>query len=87
MPRTASLAEVLRVLRPGGRLVLGVHERAVLPQGGSAGPEFDAVLLPELAEAGFADIEADWRPSKGGRALFVRAQRPAQGAAGAVHPR
>jgi SAM-dependent methyltransferase len=75
-PRTGSLAEVLRVLRPGGRLVLGVHERAVLPEGGSAGPQFDAALLPELEAVGFADVRTEWRPSNGGRALFVHAARP-----------
>jgi SAM-dependent methyltransferase len=75
-PRVASLAEVLRVLRPGGRLVLGVHERAVLPGGGSAGPGFDSQIVPELQEAGFTGIQADWQPSKGGRALLVHARRP-----------
>ncbi|MEZ0093503.1 class I SAM-dependent methyltransferase [Streptacidiphilus sp. EB129] len=77
-PRVGSLAEVLRVLRPGGRLVLGVLERAVLPDGGSAGPQFDEVLLPDVEAAGFAGVEGEWRPSNlGGRELLVRAVRPA----------
>jgi ubiquinone/menaquinone biosynthesis C-methylase UbiE len=76
-PRTGSLAEVLRVLRPGGRLVLGVHERAVLPEGGSAGLRFDQALLPELEAVGFSAVTGEWRPSKGGRALFARGVRPA----------
>jgi SAM-dependent methyltransferase len=76
-PRVGSLSEVLRVLRPGGRLVLGVLERAVLPDGGSAGPQFDAALVPEVEEAGFTDVEAEWRPSNmGGSELLVRALRP-----------
>ncbi|MFJ1705034.1 class I SAM-dependent methyltransferase [Kitasatospora sp. NPDC088346] len=77
-PLAASLAEVRRVLRPGGRLVLGVLERAVTPDGGSAGPYFDAGLLPELREAGFTGIESRWQPSNlGGTELLVRAVRPA----------
>jgi hypothetical protein len=52
--------------------VLSVHERAVLA-GGSAGPNYDDALLPALAEAGFTDVGADWHPSKGARALYVRA--------------
>ncbi|WP_344441976.1 class I SAM-dependent methyltransferase [Kitasatospora nipponensis] len=76
-PRVESLAEVLRVLRPGGRLVLGVLDRAVLPDGGSAGRQFDLSLLPDVRAAGFAGVEAAWRPSAGGgRELVVRAVRP-----------
>ncbi|WP_051943403.1 class I SAM-dependent methyltransferase [Streptacidiphilus rugosus] len=76
-PRGASLAEVLRVLKPGGRLVLSVLERAVLPDGGSAGPHFDDELRPDLAQAGFGDARLEWRESKLGRALLVTATRPA----------
>lgn len=75
-PLDQSLAEVRRVLRPGGRLVLSVHERAILPGGGSAGPGYDDTLLPALTGAGFGDVRADWRPSKGARALCVRAVNP-----------
>jgi SAM-dependent methyltransferase len=52
-PLAGSLAEVRRVVRPGGRLVLGMHERAVLPGGGTAGRWFDDVLLVALPAAGF----------------------------------
>lgn len=76
-PRVDSLAEVLRVLKPGGRLVLGVVEVAVLPDLSRVGPEFDQVLVPQLTQAGFADITAEWRPKPGGgQCLFVRATRP-----------
>jgi ubiquinone/menaquinone biosynthesis C-methylase UbiE len=36
----------------------------------------DESLLPALNKAGFADVRADWRPSKGARALYVRAVNP-----------
>ncbi|WP_370097690.1 class I SAM-dependent methyltransferase [Streptacidiphilus sp. MAP12-20] len=75
-PRAESLAEVLRVLKPGGRLVLSILERAVLPDGGSAGPHFDEDLRPDLEAAGYADLQLHWRPSKLGRALSVTATRP-----------
>jgi ubiquinone/menaquinone biosynthesis C-methylase UbiE len=74
-PLPASLSEVARVLRPGGRLVLGVHERAVLPAGGTAGRHFDQRLLPALQSAGFTDVDAGYRPTRGGQALVCRAHR------------
>jgi ubiquinone/menaquinone biosynthesis C-methylase UbiE len=76
-PRVGSLIEVLRVLKPGGRLVLGVVEVAVLPDLSRVGPEFDKVLVPQLTEAGFAEVGAEWRPKPGGgQCLFVHAVRP-----------
>jgi ubiquinone/menaquinone biosynthesis C-methylase UbiE len=75
-PLDASLAEVRRVLRPGGRLAVSVLEHAVLHDGGSAGPDYDDTLLPALKEAGFTEVHADWRPAKGTRALHVRAVSP-----------
>jgi hypothetical protein len=48
----------------------------VLPNSGSAGPQFDATLLPQLEAAGFAEIRAEWRPSKRGRGLSAHAVRP-----------
>jgi len=75
-PRDASLAEVLRVLRPGGRLVLGVHERAVLPQGRRAGRTFHDTLVPQVTAAGFTDISWEWQPAKPGVALLLQATRP-----------
>jgi SAM-dependent methyltransferase len=74
-PLPASLGEVARVLRPGGRLVLGVHERAVLPAGGTAGRHFDDSLVPALHSAGFADLDAGYRPTRGGQALVCQAHR------------
>jgi hypothetical protein len=74
-PLPASLSEVARVLRPGGRLVLGVHERAVLPAGGTAGRHFDDRLVPALQSAGFADVDAGYRPTRGGQALVCQAHR------------
>jgi len=77
-PAQASLAEVLRVLRPGGRAVFSVGERAVLPDGGVAGPDYDQRLVPLLREVGFSDVRAEWRPYvRGIRILMVRARRPA----------
>lgn len=75
-PLAPSLDEVRRVLRPEGRLVVGVHERAVLPAGGSAGRNFDRVLLPALQAAGFSDPTTGYRRTRGGQALLCRAQRP-----------
>lgn len=77
-PLPASLGEVARVLRPGGRVVLGVHERAVLPAGGTAGRHFDEVLVPALRTAGFTSIDAGYQPTRGGQALVCQAHRPAQ---------
>ncbi|WP_042380721.1 class I SAM-dependent methyltransferase [Streptacidiphilus melanogenes] len=75
-PLDASLAEVRRVLRPGGRLAVSVLQQAVLHDGGSAGPHYDDVLLPALKEAGFTEVQSDWRPVGGSRALHVRAVSP-----------
>jgi len=72
-PLPASLGEARRVLRPGGRLALGVHERAVLPAGGTAGRHFDEILVPALQAAGFADINARYQPTRGGQALVCTA--------------
>jgi len=72
-PLPASLRELGRVLGDGGRLVVGVHERAVLPAGGTAGRHFDETLVPALQAAGFTSINASYRPTRGGQALVCTA--------------
>ena len=80
-PLPASLGEARRVLRPGGRLALGVHERAVLPAGGTAGRHFDEILVPALQAAGFADINARYQPTRGGRSAAGPSPRQGDGPA------
>jgi ubiquinone/menaquinone biosynthesis C-methylase UbiE len=72
----ASLCEARRVLRPGGRLALGVHERAALPAGGTAGRHFDEILVQALQAVGFADINVRYEPTRGGQALVCTAHHP-----------
>jgi hypothetical protein len=76
-PLHASLAHVLEILAPGGLLALGVTERAVLPDGSSAGRGFDTHLLPQLERAGFSDLDATWARGGNGHELLVLARRPA----------
>jgi len=75
-PLAASLTRVFQLLRPGGSIVLGITERAVLADGGSAGRDFDTGLLPCLAEAGFVDLVAAWAPGGNGEELLVEGRRP-----------
>lgn len=75
-PRHVSLKQIFDALIPGGRLALGVSERAVLPGGGFAGRDFDAELLPALRQAGFTGVEASWSKGIGRHELLVLAQRP-----------
>jgi SAM-dependent methyltransferase len=74
-PLPASLARVLQLLRPGGKVVLGVTEHAVLPDG-SAGRDFDARLLPCLTREGFTELTAVWEPGGNGQELLVEGRRP-----------
>ena len=79
-PRIGSMAEVLRVLKPGGRLVLGVIDVAILPDLSRVTADFDGILAAELAKAGFTGVSAEWRAmagAEGRRELVVRAARPA----------
>jgi len=76
-PLPSSLTHVFDVLAPGGLLALGVTERAVLPDGSSAGRAFDTHLLPHLERAGFNDIDATWARGGNGHELLVLARRPA----------
>ena len=75
-PLPVSLARVFQLLRPGGMAALGVTEHAVVPDGGSAGRDFDAHLLPYLTEAGFTDLVAVWEPGGNGEELLVEGRRP-----------
>lgn len=75
-PLPASLARVLALLRPGGTVAFGVTEHAVLPDGGSAGRDYDSRLLPLLAGAGFTDLVAVWEPGGNGHELLVTGRRP-----------
>jgi SAM-dependent methyltransferase len=75
-PLPASLARVLELLRPGGTVAFGITENAVLPDGSSAGRDFDARLLPYLTQAGFTDLTAVWEPGGNGEELLVEGRRP-----------
>jgi SAM-dependent methyltransferase len=81
-PLPASLTRVLHLLRPGGVAVFGITEHAVLADGGSAGREFDAQLLPYLTAAGFTDLTATWEPGGNGEELLIKGRRPLQAHAG-----
>ncbi|MGW5643596.1 class I SAM-dependent methyltransferase [Saccharopolyspora sp. NPDC003752] len=67
--RATALAELHRVLRPGGVLLLSTHERW-LP-GGRAG------LHSDVQAAGFADVQTwAWQPDHGTAQAQTRAIRP-----------
>jgi SAM-dependent methyltransferase len=74
-PLPGSLAVVHDLLRPGGRLALGLTENAVLPAGGSVGRGYESTLLPHLTEAGFTEITAVWEPGGNGHELLLLARR------------
>ncbi len=74
-PLPASLARVFQLLRPGGSIVVGITENAVLPDGGSAGRDVDQWLLPRLTEVGLTDLTAVWEPGGNGEELLVQGRR------------
>lgn len=73
--RAAGFAELRRVLRPGGRLVLSVHEKWL--------PVPRHELAAEVAAAGFTDLQTwTWEPPGfGATAAELRATKPAPTAA------
>jgi ubiquinone/menaquinone biosynthesis C-methylase UbiE len=75
-PLPACLLRVFRLVRPGGAVVFGITEHAVLPEGGSAGRHFETRLLPYLTDAGFADLVATWEPGGNGQELLITGRRP-----------
>jgi hypothetical protein len=69
------LAKVFQLLRPGGTIAIGITENAVLPDGGSAGRDYDTGLLPHLTEAGFVDLTAVWEAGGNGEEVLVLGHR------------
>jgi SAM-dependent methyltransferase len=67
------LAEIRRVLRPGGRLLLGFFPA---DGGEAAGPRYDAARgLGLLAQAGFGELRAERRAAGGRELVWIRATR------------
>ncbi len=78
-PLERSLREVARVLRPGGRFVVGLHQLAARnesPEGEGSVAQVEARLLGELARAGFTNPRPD-RVGRGfSQGLLLYAERP-----------
>jgi SAM-dependent methyltransferase len=78
-PFDASVAEVRRVLRPGGLLLAGMHEwaaRAHAPSGRHALAQVIEDVTGALARAGFGDIGSEVVPLRLGRAFLARGTKP-----------
>jgi ubiquinone/menaquinone biosynthesis C-methylase UbiE len=78
-PFDASVAEVRRVLRPGGMLLAGMHEwaaRAHASSGRRALPQVIEDVTGALARAGFRDIGSEVVPLRLGRAFLARGTKP-----------
>lgn len=71
-PLRAGVTEVRRVLAPGGRVLLALHQRCVNRNGGSVcARDLQPQLVEALTAAGFTDVVAESRTGKGGPAVYV----------------
>lgn len=72
-PLAVAIAEAHRVLAPGGRVVLALHQRCVTAAGGSVcGLDLRPQLVDGLIAAGFAEVSTESRTAtKGGTAVYV----------------
>ena len=73
-PRTASLAAIYRMLRPGARFVASSHAFTVAPLEERAA--YLASLSEDLEHVGFVEVSTDRRGSGMGEELWVFGRRP-----------
>lgn len=83
-PLGSGIAEVRRVLAPGGRVVLALHQRCVTRAGESVcAVDLRPQLIDGLVAAGFADVSAESRAGrKGDTAIYVTGRSQSRGQAG-----
>lgn len=71
IPLSAGINEVGRVLAPGGRVVLALHERCVTREGESVcGLDLRPQLVDGLTAAGLV-VTSDSRPGRGGTSVYI----------------